>query len=84
MGIITLNNKEVDLIEEFDNLPLSDRINTSGLVSDLFKMLQSKNRPSREAIATIISSAKYPEITRACYMATLAGVDWGWGVTYDK
>ena len=84
MRIITLNNEEIDLIKEFNNLPLSDRINTSGLVSDLFKMLQSKNRSSREEIATIISSAKYPEITRAYYMATLAGVDWGWGVTRDK
>ena len=54
MGIIRLNNEEIDLLEEFKNLPLSDRINVSGLVCDLFKILQSENRPSRETIATII------------------------------
>ena len=84
MGIIRLNNEEIDLLEGFKKLPLSDQVNVSGLVCDLFKMLQSENRPSRETIATIISSAKHSKITRACYMATLAGVDWGWGVTYNK
>ena len=80
MRLLVLTNEEIDLVEEFKKMPLESRIQIIRSVTDLLKGLQSKteDRPSREMIATMLSSTGHPEITRACYMASLAGVDWGW------
>ena len=79
MALITLSNEEIDLIKEYKKMPLENRIQIAILVSDLFKMLQSNNRPSPKMIATMLSSdTEFPEVARACYMASLAGIDWGW------
>jgi hypothetical protein len=53
MRIITLNNGELNLIKKFKELPFLDKIHIAGIVSDLFKMLRSENRPSREKISEI-------------------------------
>jgi hypothetical protein len=77
MNIITLTNNKIDLVKKFKGLPTSDQECIIKTISDLLKALQSDNRPSREKITEMLLSTEQPEITRACYMATLAGVKFG-------